>query len=452
MSPKIALIAYIVLLIWLLRIERRHNPEASLSLWIPTLFFMIMASRPVGSWFAPGASGGSVAEGSPLDRLVLSVFILLALLVICKRKIAWSQIFKENRCLILLHVFLGLSIFWSEYPFNSFKRWFKIIGIVIMGFMVLSEHKPLQSLESLLRRSAYVLIPLSVVLIKYFPQYGISYSAYEGTRMGTGVSTHKNGLGVLCAVLSFFLIWRIFLQWRAGEIIKNRSQTFADVLVLHIGLFLLFGGGATYSATSILIFIVGIVFLIVLYRYKNLTKNMANHLKGTLIVMVVLCMLFYNILLPVATSILNRSENLTDRDVIWSSVLEIASQNPIFGVGYGGYWGLEEDTYKKHHKVDQSHNGYLEIYLQVGIVGIIVFIIFIFEFCGNIRREITHSYDWGVFGMCFLIMSLLYNYSEASFIRTSLMWALMGIMSIVFSTPSYAQETEDSVKIYKKDF
>lgn len=446
MPPKIALIAYIVLLIWLLRIERRHNPEASLSLWIPTLFFMIMASRPIRSWFAPGASGGSVAEGSLLDRLVLNVFILLALLVLCRRKIAWSQIFKENRCLILLYVFLGLSICWSEYPFNSFKRWFKIVGIVIMGFMVMSEHKPLQSLESLLRRCAYVLIPLSIVFIKYFPEYGVSYT-WAGSRMGTGVTTHKNSLGVLCAVLVFFLIWRSFLKWRAGELFRTRSHTFADAMIIGIGLFLLFGGGDSYSATSILIFIIGMALLIVLYRYRNLTKNMANHLKPVLIAMVVLFLLTYSIFSPVVISLLDRNENLTERDEIWTSVIEIASQSPIIGSGYGGYWGLAGDTTKKHHGVDQSHNGYIEIYLQVGIIGIIVFILFIFEFCRNLQRVINHIYDWGVFGMCFLIMLLLYNYTEAGLITTSLMWSLTVFLTIVLSAYAFIQtESEQSFK------
>ena len=444
MPPKVALVTYIVLLIWLLRIERKQNPEASLSLWIPTLFFMIMASRSVGRWFSPGFSDGSVAEGSSLDRVVLNSLILIALLVLSRRKIDWSRILKDNSWLILFYVFLGLSILWSEYPYSSFKRWFKIVGLVIMGFMVLSERKPLQALESMLRRTAYVLIPLSLVLIKYFPQYGISYTVHEGIRMGTGVTTHKNSLGVLCAVLVFFLIWRLFLKWRAGGLFKSKSYTYADAIVIGIGLFLLFGGGATYSATSILIFIIGMAFLIILYRYKNLAKYLADHLKPALIVMAVLLMFFYSILLPLVTSLLNRSENLTDRDEVWSSVLEVASQNPILGTGYGGYWGLAGDTAKKHHKVNQSHNGYIEIYLQVGIVGIIFFTIFIFEFCGNIRRAFNHVYDWGVFGMCFLIMVLVYNYSEASFISTTLIWTLIVVMSIVFSAPClHAQETED---------
>ncbi len=432
MSPKVAFIIYLFLLIWILRIERKQNPEPSLSVWIPTLFFMIMASRPLGRWFTPVSSGGNVAEGSTFDQWVLSCLIILAVLLLYIRRVNWSLFIKENRWLIFFYVFLGVSIFWSEYPFSSFKRWTKIFGIVIMGFIILSERKPLKALESMLRRSAYILIPLSVVFIKYFPQFGVSYTTYSGIPMGTGVCTHKNSLGILCSVLTFFLIWRIFIKWRSGKLSISRLYILADGVVICLGLFLLFGGGATYSATAILIFVIGTAWLVVLYRYRNMTEYLSKHFKIVLIAMVVSFMLFYSTLLPTVTSLLDRREDLTYRDRIWSSVLDIASRNPILGTGYGGYWGLAADS-SGHRGVNQSHNGYIEVYLQVGVAGIMFLIIFIFKFCGNIRQEIEHTYDWGLFGMCFLLMMLLYNYSEASFISGNLTWSLMVILSIVFS-------------------
>lgn len=206
MPPKIALIACMVFIIWLLRIESKENTVLSPALWVPTFWLLIMGSRPVGRWFNP-TSVGSDAAGSPYDRFVLTMLILLALWVLSRRKINWSLLLKDNLWLILLYVYLGLSVLWSDFPFSSFKRWIKIFGAIPMALMILSEKQPLQALESVLRRCAYVLIPLSLVLIKYFPNYGVVYSRWEGTRMATGVTTHKNSLGVLCTLLAFFLIW-----------------------------------------------------------------------------------------------------------------------------------------------------------------------------------------------------------------------------------------------------
>lgn len=102
MPPKLAFILCVALVTVLLFIERKQNPAASHALWVPTIWMLISGSRPVGAWFELNVSVGSVEAGSPLDRLVLSILILLALLVLFKRKTEWSRILKDNSWLILL--------------------------------------------------------------------------------------------------------------------------------------------------------------------------------------------------------------------------------------------------------------------------------------------------------------------------------------------------------------
>lgn len=438
MSPTIALIAGIVLVAWLLRIEQKRNPAASIALWVPTLWLLIAASRAVGLWFNPTVPAGSIEEGSAYDRFVLTILILLSLWFLSRRKINWSLLLKKNLWLILLSVYLGLSVLWSDFTFVSFKRWTKIAGTIVVACVILSETQPLQAMESVLRRCAYVLIPLSLLLIKYFPAYGIQYSN-QGIRMATGVATQKNGLGVLCALSAFILIWVIIRDKRSGELFRSKFHTIADVLVIGIALFLLFGGGSgTSSATSILVFYVGIAFLLVLCIWKNLTEFVANHLKIFMVVGVVLFILYSYLLSPIFSSLLSRDETLTGRTDIWRSVLEVAARKPILGTGYGGYWGLQGES-DRHYGAVQSHNGYLDVYLQVGIVGLAALFMFFLEFCGNVRRELNHVLDWGMFGICFIPIMLLYNYSEASFIVANYMWTVTVFLSVVFSATACTQ-------------
>lgn len=432
MPPKVALILCIVMVVVLLRIERQRNQAASLALWVPIFWVLIVGSRPVGSWF--GTSSVSDAAGSPLDRLVLNTLILLALWILSRRNIDWSRILKDNFWLILLYLYLGSSILWSDFPYVSLKRWIKISGQILMAIVVMSEQSPLQAMESVFRRCAYVLIPLSLVLVKYFPHLGRQYGRWCGGEMWVGVAGQKNGLGLLCAISLFFLIWAALRQWRSGEFLKSRSQAFADALIVGIALFLLLGPGGSYSATSIAILIVGIASLMILYRMKNFAMGMAAHLKAALIAFLLICLLIGNLLLPTVSSILGREETLTGRTDIWQLVLEVASHNPILGVGFGGFWGLEDDV-TSEHGVKQSHNGYLEVYLQVGIVGIVALFAFLMEFCGKVRREVNYMFDWGVFGICFLLMLVLYNYSEASFIQAGFMWTITVFLTVVFSAP-----------------
>ena len=439
MNPKVALIGCIVLVVGLLSIERKGNPAASHALWVPTFWMLISGSRPVGNWFG---SGQSDAAGSHLDRLVLSTLILLAMLVVSRSKIEWSRILKDNFWLIFLYLYLAFSILWSDLPCVSVKRWIRLLGLIPIALVVLSERSPLEALESIFRRHAYVLIPFSFVLIKYFPHLGRRYDPWDGALMWVGVGTQKNGLGILCVFSVFFLFWAAFRKWRSGELLKSRSHAFADALVVGIALHLLRGPGGVYSATSSIVLITGITCLLILYRNENLARWMAAHLKAMVVALPLIYLLFSASLLPSILSIVGRDESLTGRTDIWRLVLDIASLNPLLGVGYGSFWGLETEIFSTFG-VKQAHNGYLGVYLEVGIVGIVFLFAFLMEFSGKVRREVNHMFDGGVLGICFLLMILLFNYSEDTFLKTSLWWNTMVFLAVIFSTPVLHEKGTD---------
>lgn len=441
MNPITSLILCIVLVVGLLYIERKRNPAASFALWIPTIWVLISGSRALGTWFLTaqndpdsGLSVERIQAGSFLDQLVLSMLIFVAMIVIFRRGIVWAVVLKDNFWLLVVFSYMGLSTLWSDFPTVSLKRWIKVAGVVVMAFVVLSETKPLNALESVFRRLAYILIPFSILLIKYFPEFGVAYGRWDGQQMWTGVTTHKNMLGQLCAFSAFFLIWVLFREWRAEHFFKVKSETLADAMVLVMGLFLLGGTTGSYSATSIAILLAGVLILTLLFRNKRLAKFMASHLRAFAVGSVSIVLLLHGTAVGIAAWAFGRDETLTDRTAIWDVLLEVASNNAILGVGYGGFWGLSADIYTKV-LVGQGHNGYLDVYLELGVVGIILLAVFLLAFCGRVQREISHSFDWGVFGICILFMALLYNQSESSFLQTGFLWTNMVLLSVAFSEP-----------------
>ena len=58
-----------------------------------------------------------------------------------------------------------------------------------------------------MRRLCYLLVSLSVVLVKYYPQMGKMYSEWTGAAYYVGATSSKNGLGVLCLVSGIFFFW-----------------------------------------------------------------------------------------------------------------------------------------------------------------------------------------------------------------------------------------------------
>jgi exopolysaccharide production protein ExoQ len=436
MPPVIALTLCVILVIALLRIERGRNLEASGALWVPTFWLLLCGSKPLGRWFGSDAilTVGTEEAGSLADRLVLSILIIFALLILYRRKIEWSLILKDNFWLILLFLYLGSSVLWSDFPFVSFKRWMRLCGAIPIALVVLSERSPFKALESAFRRCAYVLIPFSLLLIKYFPDFGVEYSR-EGTKMWVGVASQKNSLGVICALSAFLILWTFLRDWRAGAFLKTRSQAFSEGLVLALAMYLLIGFRGVYPATAIGFLIVGVGSLTLLYKMKNNVRHMATFLV-LMVVVGLLCLAFGDSLVPTVTSAFNRNESFTGRSDIWRAVLDVASRNPLLGVGYGGYWGLQDERIYSTLGVREAHSGYLDVYLEVGIVGIMLLVAFLLAHHRRALRELNHAYDWGLFGICLLMMTLIHNFTESNFLRTSnYFWNVTVFLTIVLSAP-----------------
>lgn len=441
MASSVALVLCGLLVAVLLRNERGRSPDVSGAMWVPTLWLLLCGSKPLARWFEGNAMAevGGDETGSPLDRLVLSILIGLAVVILFRRRIQWSQVVRDNLWLVVFFLYLGLSVLWSDYPSVSLKRWVRLSAAVLIAMVFLTEKRPLSALESAFRRCAYILIPVSLLLIKYFPNLGIAYVSWSGEKMWVGVASQKNGLGTISAISAFFIIWSFYRQWRQETLFTKKWQMVADGLVLGIAVFLLRGFGGAYSATSIGILLLGAAALVVLSRVRNRVRGMA-----TLLVLGLAAGLLslgsVESVTSGVTSAFQRDASFTGRTDIWNAVLEVASRKPWFGVGYGGYWGLADDEIYSALGVHEAHSGYLDVYLGVGIVGIVLLCVFLLAYYRKVLRELTFAYEWGLFGICILLMILVHNFTESNFIRTSsYIWNVMVFLTVVFSEPLFRQ-------------
>ena len=182
----IALIICTIFVLFMLRLDRKQSPEVSFVFWIPTIWFLVLCSKPLAIWFQ--SSGANIEEGNPLDRAFLIVTLCLGLIIMAKRRFNLSNVIKENIWLFFLLGFMLYSCLWTNVPFISFKRWSRELIAIIMVAMIASEPNPQKAMESLLRRSVYILIPVSYICINYFPEYGRMYIHHSGDLMWVGAA------------------------------------------------------------------------------------------------------------------------------------------------------------------------------------------------------------------------------------------------------------------------
>ena len=168
MPPYIALVGCATVVATLLWAERRSVNYRSWGLLVPTIWLLIVASRPLGNWLGESVeSSYTFEDGSAVDRYVLTVLIVLAIGLVYRRPGAHARIaVSPHLVLVALFAFLALSVSWSDYPFVSLKRWVRLFAAVPMAFVFVTERKPLTALGRVLRRVSYILIPFSLVLIK----------------------------------------------------------------------------------------------------------------------------------------------------------------------------------------------------------------------------------------------------------------------------------------------
>lgn len=414
MPPPLALLLCTVFVLFLLRLERKQGPEMSRALWIPTIWMLSIASKPLGVWFP--SAGGDMESGSPLDRVFLSGLLCLGLFILACRKFSWSRAIKEHTWLTLLIGYMLISILWSDIPFISFKRWIRELVAVVMAFLVLTERDPRQALESLIRRTVYMLIPFSLLLIKYFGEYGRMYNRWSGQVMWVGVTLHKNSLGRLCLIAAFFLVWALVRRWQGRDTAVGKYQTSADLFVLILTLWLFRGPtGGVQSATSTAALAVGLASFAGLFWMKKHKIIWGANTWAAIMALVI----GFGIVTPMVggssvagfASFLGRDETLTGRTDIWAGILPIAMQHSILGCGFGGFWTTMK---MEAFKTNTAHSGYLEIILELGFVGILLISMFVLSCCRKAHRELGRDFDWGALWICYLLMTVLHNVAESS--------------------------------------
>src|SRR6266480_251178 len=194
MPPPVATLLTLGFIIFLFRRDIRQKPDVSGALWLPFIWLVIPCSRALSQWLnifgLPVSGAVSVEEGSPVDAWFFFCLIAAGSCVLVKRQVRVSEVIQNNGWLIIFLLYCFISIAWSDFPLVAFKRWIKILGHPIMVLIVLTEPDPREALARLMKRSTYVLVPLSILWIKYYPYLGTKYDQWTGMQMSTGIATH----------------------------------------------------------------------------------------------------------------------------------------------------------------------------------------------------------------------------------------------------------------------
>jgi O-antigen ligase len=358
-------------------------------------------------------------EGSPVDRAVFSVLIAIGVIILARRGSRIMPLLRDNLPILLYFGYCLISIAWSDYGFVAFKRWIRGVGDLVMVLVILTDRDWGLAFDQAIARVGFVLVPLSVLFIRFFPQWGRAYSRWDATVSWCGVTTSKNALGMICMLIGIGFAWRLLAAYRGARSKARTRQLFARGLLLALALWV---GYLSNSATSIACLAVGGG---VMYMASN-PGFARNRALVHFLVIGALTVSIYALFFDSGGGMvgaLGRKSTLTGRTNVWKRVLDFV-ESPIVGTGYESFWiGTRlEQMRRVDEDLNQAHNGYLEVYLNVGFVGLFFLALVIVNGYKQTVSLLRADPMMGSLRLGYIVVGLVYNCTEAAIKMRAPVW------------------------------
>jgi len=424
MPPQIATLVFVAGIAGLFWLDRDRTVRTSKALWLPVIWFSLASSRSVSGWLGMGPHAeiaGQIPDSSPLDQAVASLLMLLELIALFRRGKTVTNVLKASWPIALYFIFSVISLVWSDFPGWGLKRWVRALGDLIMVLVIVTDAQPVAALKRFFTRVGFVLLPLSVLFIKYYPAIGQGWDEY-GFRSFQGVTTNKNVLGDLVYLIGLGALWQILTFVRDKDNPDRKRHLLAHGVLVAVGIDLLY---IAHCATGTACFILGTALMLALSLPRFRRSTAAVH--ALVITLALVGSVGYLLgAKALVTEALGRKSDLTGRTEIWKILIPMAP-NPIGGAGFETFWvgprvAEVASAVNGYSMTNEAHNGYIEMYLNLGILGLGIVALILGQ--GYRKAVSVFHRDPAIGGMlvAILVTAAMYNLTEAGFRMLSLEW------------------------------
>ncbi len=410
--------------------------------WLPLLHFLPLLMIIAFVLFMPSPRLGTgmtkmqlQAMGDMNKRIIFSLAFLLAGFALLRCRGATKQFVNENKMLVLLVIYTGLTVLWASSPAVAFKRWAQFAGFLLVIWCALLPADSPKKILTLLRFLFATALLASILAAFIRPAMTIE----PATGAWRGIFSHKNILGQVTVLA--MILWLPALSEA-----KSAKTRFYTLIILTTAFMLLLKSN---SKTAL------VIFLIIFSWWAVFKFPLRREIKILLLPIPVLLILFWMLNFQNASldemvfSTLQRDTSFTGRTILWKAFTENIGAQTVFGSGYNSFWISSNDI--AGHLIQQlgwdpgqAHNGYLDILNELGVAGALIFLFFIIKSTRQSWRLMLRETELGV--VCFFMMlaQILNNYVETSFCRSSsLGWLVVLIMACIAAHRDFAANTPE---------
>jgi O-antigen ligase len=314
----------------------------------------------------------------------------------------------------------GVSVLWAYKPEVSSIRYFQQVMIIIS--MVLPALLAARSADILL--GVFLCFALASVINLFFVVDQNPLILENGRICYAGYFTWKGVLGE-CAAISILLALYEILQpgWR---------RIFA-IMVIGVATYLVVMSDSKGS----------LAIALPAPLLAGLIAVIAKKTRVSPAILVLPIPIFYTVLSYAVSGLINRiswylygNYTLSGRTIIWDFAKSEIARKPLLGWGYQSFWNIGPDGpsildapgWVKD--MPSAHSGYLDTQLEMGYVGLVFLVVFIFATLHAIGRVVARdpARAWLLLTIAFYV--ILTNFIEAGWMRGSeMLWVLFVIVA-----------------------
>ena len=366
-----------------------------------------------------GASEGDNVKIDSDSSLIQLIFLLIYLVTCLLLLLRWKKVIyivSQVRFAWLLLFFSIASIAWSADPQTTQIRCIALVGTTLFG-MYFGTRYTLKEQLLLTNWMIIVAIVLSLLFAVALPKYGIMTGTHSGALRG--IYNHKNVLGKIMVLAGINCLF---------SAMSNKSNRVFLWLMFSISIICLVFSRSTSSMVNF-INLISMFFLLRIVRSPAITISPA--LSGIALIGMSLYLFVQNNLNTLLGSI-GKDTTLTGRGDLWPLVLDKIWERPWLGYGFSGFWkqGFNGEAasiwYDSGWTPPNSHNGFLDIWLELGLVGLIIFIIgFLILLSKSLSYVRASNNIEGFWPAICLFYLIIINLTESSLlIQNNMFWIL----------------------------
>src|SRR5215472_6454361 len=331
----------------------------------------------------PGQLGIESEEGGEIFAQVLWALLYLTLFFLIRKR--WKDFIKlaeRDRLLWVLTAWAILSIIWSIDRPVTFRRSVALLGTEAFGVYFALRYSLKEQLEKITAALAIV-IGASVFACLFFPSYALSSGVPAEQGSWRGVLSHKNTLGGFALLLALVLFIRYVSGWR-------RTLCTFGIAILVVVVVL------SQSITSLVYFVLAFVAIpLVRFFQQRPSHRTKVLLAGAMIFAASATWLYFHGEDFVYS--IGKDPTLTGRTELWALSLIWIQQKPVLGYGLEAFWSSYYGPAADFRIISpwlaapHAHNAYVNLWLDLGIVGLLLLLYILIANIRNAAHLATRS-------------------------------------------------------------